>query len=48
MRYLALIRSIAFLYQYQREHKVRTINGVETEYIEVIPSDIRLAYTLSC
>ena len=39
-KYLGLIRSIAFLYQYQREVKTVEVDGDPTEYIEVTLEDI--------
>jgi hypothetical protein len=48
MKYLTLVRSIAFLFQYQRPRKTRLIDGIACDYIEVIPSDIKLAYTIAC
>jgi len=45
-KYLVLIRAIAFLYQYQREHKHKPINGDVVKYIEVTLSDIRIANEL--
>ncbi len=47
MKYLTLIRSIALLHQYQREIKTIERNGKTLEYIEVIPSDIKLANQLA-
>ena len=47
MKYLALIRSIALLHQYQRPIKSTTIDDETVQYVEVIPSDITLANRLS-
>ena len=47
MKYLALIRSIALLHQYQRPIKSTTINDETVQYVEVIASDITLANRLS-
>jgi len=47
MKYLAMIRSIALLHQYQRAIKSTTIDDETVQYIEVIPSDITLANRLS-
>lgn len=47
MKYLALIRSIALLHQYQRETKTLLYNGQTLEYIEVIQSDIETANQLA-
>ncbi|CAE6789170.1 CHC2 zinc finger domain-containing protein [Paraburkholderia domus] len=43
MKYLTLIRSIALLHQYQREHRMVTHRGETLTYIEVTKDDIRLA-----
>jgi len=43
MKYLTLIRSIALLHQYQREHKTITHRGEALTYIEVTKADIVLA-----
>jgi DNA primase catalytic core len=43
MKYLTLIRSIALLHQYQREHRTITHRGQTLEYIEVTKADIALA-----
>jgi DNA primase len=43
MKYLTLIRSIALLHQYQREHKTVTHRGETLTYIEVTKADIALA-----
>jgi hypothetical protein len=43
MKYLTLIRSIALLHQYQRQHKTVTHRGETLTYIEVTKSDIALA-----
>ncbi|MFC1851649.1 toprim domain-containing protein [candidate division CSSED10-310 bacterium] len=47
-KYLTLIRAIAFLFQYQRARKSIMLDGVRVEYIEVLPSDIKLAYDVCC
>ena len=47
MKYLAMIRSIALLHQYQRPIKSTTIDDETVQYVEVIPSDIALANRLS-
>ena len=47
MKYLALIRSIALLHQYQRPHKSASYRGQELEYIEVTKEDIATANRLS-
>jgi hypothetical protein len=47
-KYLTLIRSIALLFQYQRERKTRTSRrGQPVEYIEVALSDVALANRLA-
>lgn len=46
MKYLALIRSIALLHQYQRPLKTVTIDDETVQYIEVAQSDIALANRL--
>jgi DNA primase catalytic core len=46
MKYLALIRSVALLYQYQRQLKSSSRFGEEKHYIEVEPADIELANRL--
>ncbi|MFX1766173.1 CHC2 zinc finger domain-containing protein [Paraburkholderia sp. A1RI-2L] len=43
MKYLTLIRAIALLHQYQREHKTLTHRGEALTYIEVTKADIALA-----
>ncbi|HEY4297370.1 MAG TPA: CHC2 zinc finger domain-containing protein [Paraburkholderia sp.] len=43
MKYLTLIRSVALLHQYQREHKTITHRGEALTYIEVTKADIVLA-----
>jgi len=43
MKYLTLIRTIAFLHQYQRPVKTAQKNGKTIEYIEVVPQDIDVA-----
>jgi len=48
MKYLTMVRAIAFLFQYQRPRKTRQIDGNTCDYIEVIPSDIKLAYNIAC
>jgi hypothetical protein len=45
-KYLTLVKTIALLHQHQREVKKATINGELIEYVEVQPSDIRLANRL--
>jgi DNA primase len=47
MKYLALIRSIALLHQYQRPHKSASYRGQELEYIEVTKEDIATANQLA-
>jgi DNA primase catalytic core len=47
MKYLALIRSIALLHQYQRQRKTATHNGQALEYIEVTLDDIAMANRLA-
>ena len=47
VKYLTLIRSIALLHQFQREVKTLAHGGRSFRYIEVIPSDIRLANELA-
>jgi len=47
MKYLALIRSITLLHQYQRPLKTAIIDDENIQYVEVIPSDITLANRLS-
>lgn len=47
MKYLALIRSIALLHQYQRPIKNVTIDDETVQYVEVIASDIVLANRLA-
>jgi len=44
-KYLTLIRTIAFLHQYQRPTGSTMHRGVPVKYIEVIPADIQLANT---
>ena len=46
-KYLAIIRAIAFLHQYQRPHKTHEIGGRKITYIEVAKEDIRLANRLA-
>ncbi|WP_433705658.1 hypothetical protein [Paraburkholderia sacchari] len=43
MKYLTLIRAIALLHQYQREHRTLTHRGEALTYIEVTKADIVLA-----
>ena len=47
MKYLALIRSLALLHQYQRQRKTATHNGQALEYIEVTLDDIATANRLA-
>ena len=47
MKYLAMIRSIALLHQYQRPIQTVSIEGETVQYVEVIPSDIALANRLA-
>jgi DNA primase len=47
MKYLSLIRSVALLFQHQREHKVIEHEGETLTYIEVTPEDITLANRLA-
>ena len=47
MKYLALIRSIALLHQYQRPRKTVTHHGQALEYIEVTLDDISTANRLA-
>jgi DNA primase len=47
MKYLALIRTIALLHQYQRKAKWTTHRGKSIEYIEVEPRDIEIANALA-
>ena len=46
MKYLTLIRAIAFLHQHQRPLKTATWRGKRIEYIEVTPEDIAIANRL--
>jgi DNA primase catalytic core len=46
-KYLALIRSIALLHQYQRPRKTREHKGKPNEYIEVTLDDIAIANRLT-
>jgi DNA primase len=46
-KYLALIRAIAFLHQYQRPKKTATHQGQKIEYIEATLADIDLANRLA-
>src|SRR5690606_15333613 len=43
MKYLTLIKTIAFLHQHQRQHKTVEHHQKTLRYIEVAPSDIALA-----
>lgn len=47
MKYLTLIRSIALLHQYQREHKTVEHEGQKLTYIEVTVEDIETANRLA-
>jgi hypothetical protein len=47
MKYLTLIRSIALLHQYQREHKTVEHEGQKLTYIEVTVEDIEVANRLA-
>jgi DNA primase len=48
-KYLTLIKSIAFLHQYQREIKsIKDADGREIKYIEVTLQDIDIANRLAC
>ncbi|MCU7850407.1 MAG: hypothetical protein KZQ89_21005 [Candidatus Thiodiazotropha sp. (ex Lucinoma kastoroae)] len=47
MKYLALIRAITLLHQYQRETKHINHNGQALEYIEVTLADIEIANRLA-
>jgi len=47
MKYLALIRSIALVHQYQRPRKTTTHRSKEVEYIEVTKEDIATANRLA-
>jgi DNA primase len=46
-KYLSLIKTIAYLRQYQREIKTYHVNGKASRYVEVFPDDIRLANRLA-
>ncbi|MDH5525391.1 MAG: CHC2 zinc finger domain-containing protein [Desulfobulbaceae bacterium] len=46
-KYLGLIRSVAFLHQYQREIQTVEVEGEPVEYIEVTLSDIETANRLA-
>jgi len=46
-KYLALIRAVALLHQYQRETKAATVDGERVEYLEVQPSDVAIANRLA-
>jgi len=47
MKYLAIIRSIALLHQYQRDIETIDVDGELVEYIEVTRADIALANRLA-
>jgi hypothetical protein len=48
VKYLTLIRTVALLHQYQREHKtIASPAGQLIEYIEVTPADIAIANKLT-
>jgi len=47
MKYLTLIQAVTLLHQYQREIKRAEHRGQVVEYVEVQPSDIRLANRLA-
>jgi len=48
-KYLTLIKTVAFLHQYQRDVKtINTAEGEELEYIEVTLKDIEIANKLAC
>jgi hypothetical protein len=47
MKYLALIRSIALLHQYQRDIKTAQVDDELVEYVEVTRADIALANRLA-
>jgi hypothetical protein len=46
-KYLALIRAVTLLHQFQREHKVEERNGQSVEYIESTLDDIEVATFLA-
>ncbi len=46
-KYLGLIKAIAFLHQYHRDHKTATIGGNDRDYIEVALTDIERANELA-
>jgi len=46
-KYLALIRTIALLHQYQRVHRTAYFNGQSVDYIEVSLDDIEIANRLT-
>jgi hypothetical protein len=46
-KYLALIRAVALLHQYQRETKTATVDGETVEYLEVTPADVAIANRLA-
>jgi DNA primase catalytic core len=48
IKYLTLIKTIAFLRQYRRKIKTVSSNGSEIKYIEVTLDDIELANKLAC
>jgi hypothetical protein len=47
MKFIALIQSIALLYQHQREVKTATEDGEPFEYIEATEADVKLAWELA-
>jgi DNA primase len=47
MKYLALIRAIALMHQYQRPHKSASYRGQELDYIEATKEDIATANRLA-
>ncbi len=47
MKYLALIRSVTFLHQYQRPVKTTNVNGATVSYIETTITDIEAANHLA-
>jgi hypothetical protein len=47
LKYLALIRAVTFLHQYQREIKQSTHSATTIEYIEVTKRDIAIANSLA-
>ena len=48
IKYLTLIKTIAFLRQYQRKIKTVSSNGSQIEYVEVSLDDVELANKLAC